>query len=68
MSVHDLSDDQIATARRLYDEGKTLGEVAADLGCSLYDLSPWLYMEHRSVRDAIAAREDAVAASKRADT
>lgn len=57
MSVHDLSDEQITQARVLYDMGKSLGEVAGELQCSLYDLSPWLYMEHPSIRNAIAAAE-----------
>lgn len=26
-----------------WDEGKTLGEIAQQFKCSIYDLSPWLY-------------------------
>jgi hypothetical protein len=52
-----LTDGQIAEARELYDSGKTLGEVAEHFSRSIYDFSPWLYMEHPSVRDAIAAAE-----------
>lgn len=30
-------------AIELWSEGKTLGEIATTLGCSIYDLSPWIY-------------------------
>jgi hypothetical protein len=46
VSATDLSYSQMAEARRLYSEGATLGEIAKILDCSIYDLSPWLYMEH----------------------
>lgn len=32
-------------ARRLWAEGKTIGEIAGILDCSIYDLSPWLLYE-----------------------
>lgn len=41
----DLSDVDRAVARSLWRGGWTLGEIANHLGCSVYDLSPWLYME-----------------------
>ncbi len=55
MSRDTLTDDEIAEARRMYDDGATLGEVATHFGRSLYDFSPWLYMEHRDVRAALNA-------------
>lgn len=45
MSVRDLSDIQIRDARRMWGDGCSLGVIAQRLGCSIYDLSPWLY-EH----------------------
>lgn len=57
MSRHTLSDEDIATARRMYDEGSTLGEVAEHFSRSIYDFSPWLYMEHPSVQEALAGAE-----------
>lgn len=39
-----LTDEQVAEARRLWATGDmNLGEIARELGCSIYDLSPWLY-------------------------
>lgn len=32
-------------ARKLWAQGRTLGEIAEYYGCTLYDLSPWLYRE-----------------------
>jgi hypothetical protein len=43
--VNDLSDSQIAEARRLWEDGFSLGAIAGALQCSLYALSPWLYTE-----------------------
>lgn len=53
MSRDMLTDEQIAEARRMYDGGATLGEVASHFGRSIYDFSPWLYMEHPSMRAAL---------------
>lgn len=64
MSRDTLTDAEIAEARRLYDGGSTLGEVARHFGRSIYDFSPWLYMEHSSVQDALARVEAAVQAEK----
>jgi hypothetical protein len=45
MSAARLTEDQIVAARAMYLLGRTLGEIAERLKCSVYDLSPWLYME-----------------------
>lgn len=38
-----LSDAERAEAVRMWRTGFSLGEIARALGCSVYDLSPWLY-------------------------
>lgn len=48
-----LTDDEVWLARGLFAEGLPLGAIAAHLGCSLYALSPWLYMESPSVVAAL---------------
>jgi hypothetical protein len=53
-----LSDAQMAEARVLYyKRGHNLGAVARSIGCSIYDLSPWLYMEDPSLRARLAELE-----------
>ena len=51
MSTSDLTDAQIAAARRFYAEGAKLGTIAQRVGCSLYDLSPWLYTASSPLRE-----------------
>ena len=53
MSRDTLTDEQIAEARKMYDGGAMLGEIASHFGRSIYDFSPWLYMEHSSMRAAM---------------
>lgn len=51
-----LTDEQIAQARALWDEGNTLGVIAETVGCSVYALRPWLYAA--AVDPIIEATED----------
>lgn len=59
-----LTDRDRALARLLWARGLTIGYIAHELECSVYALSPWLYMEdtppNRAVRDALhmAAGDD----------
>jgi hypothetical protein len=39
-------------------EGKNLGEVAEALGCSIYDLSPWLYMDDPQMKELMRRTVD----------
>ncbi len=55
MSRDTLTNEQIAVARKMYDDGATLGEVASHFGRSIHDFGPWLYMEHPSMRAVMAA-------------
>lgn len=40
-----LSDAQVMRAREMWAGDSSLEEIAAELGCSIYDLSPWLYQD-----------------------
>jgi hypothetical protein len=63
MARERLSEEQINRAFRLfYGEGLNLGAIAQDLGCGLYDLSPWLAAP--SLRIAQAAVDDERARQK----
>lgn len=46
-----LGEEERAEARKMFAEGKTLGEIAQVLGCSVYALSPWLYAEALELGD-----------------
>jgi hypothetical protein len=43
-----LTAQQVALARNRWSEGKTLGEIAAEIGCSIFALIPWLDTEATS--------------------
>lgn len=50
-----LTDEQVTEARRLYyEDGRNLRQVADAVRCSIYDLSPWLYMEDPALPAAFA--------------
>ena len=40
-----LNESNTRLAVSFWREGKTLGWIAEKLGCSVYDLSPWLYAD-----------------------
>lgn len=40
-----LSESQVRRARELWRTGRTLEDIAREVGCGLFDLSPWLYTE-----------------------
>jgi len=40
-----LSEADREHAKELWDAGRNLGEIARELGCTVYDLSPWLYTD-----------------------
>lgn len=41
----DLKPRQVLLAHEMWDEGRTLGEIANAVNCSVYDLSPMLYWQ-----------------------
>jgi hypothetical protein len=58
MMQTELKPAQVDAAYRMfYGEGKNLGEITKELGCGIYDLSPWLTAP--ALRIGREAREDA---------
>lgn len=53
----DLSRDQIHAAKSMWTRGYSLGTIAAHVGCSIYALSPWLYMDEVDIAQATATNQ-----------
>lgn len=41
-----MTNEQKLEAIKMFNDGKTLGEIAEHFGVSVYSLSPWIYAAH----------------------
>lgn len=59
MSLTTLTDEQVRRARALWEQDKTLGEIAKTIGCTVSDLSPWLYRDdiRRAPREELTSED-----------
>lgn len=69
MSVRTKLYENDSVWARFYRDGKNLGEIAAELRCSIYDLSPWLaspvvnaaFEVSKEKADSLAAKDAEIA-------